>query len=118
MLIAIPRKHPCGIAARGSVGRGTRTEDNPDGQAGSPCCSRSAPTPQAASASLRYDRQNDAGWVSAVVQDGLLRLARLGSRAKGRAGVRIPIEAREVAARDLDAYAVPGQEYIPGRPDV
>ena len=62
----------------------------------------------------RHHRQHDVRRPLGVVVDGLRRRPRLGRKAGLLAGVRVAIEAREVAGGDLDSHPVAGQEHVAG----
>ena len=55
------------------------------------------------------------GWVVGIEVDGVLGGAGVGMAAHRFAGIRVDVEAWEVAAGDVDADAVSGFEEIAGR---
>src|SRR5207253_7308794 len=66
----------------------------------------------------RDDRQRDPRRVPAVVVHALVRGAELVLLGDRRTRVRVAVEAREVAAGDLDADPVPGHEDVARRREV
>src|SRR5688572_14676553 len=66
----------------------------------------------------RYDRQDDVRWVLTAVVDSLHRFHHPRSGGRIVAGVQVAIEARKIAARDLDANAMAGEEHVARHPQV
>src|SRR5579863_2506525 len=67
---------------------------------------------------LRDNRQNQRGWMLAIVIDGVRRLDPMRRIRRRLAGVQVAVEAREIAARDFEAQLVSGKEDVARRPEV
>src|SRR5688572_9818490 len=64
------------------------------------------------------DRQNEARWVTRVVENQLRRAVKLGSFPERRSRVRVAIEPWKVAARHIEADSMPLEKQIAGRTEV
>src|SRR4051812_48916587 len=66
------------------------------------------------SSTVRRQRQNDVRWIPRAVMDRVIRRRHAPIAAERLARVRVQIEARKVAARDVDANAMALLEDVGG----